>query len=39
MFIKLDFKKETDKAYQLNNDSWIPKSILDNRGSPFKLKI
>jgi len=32
MFIKLDFKSETEKAYQLQNDSWIPKSILDNRG-------
>ena len=32
MFIKLEFKTETDKAYQLNNGSYIPKSILDNRG-------
>ncbi len=32
MFIKLDFKSETEKAYQLHNDSWIPKSVLDNRG-------
>ena len=32
MFIKLDFKSETQKAYQLQNGSWIPKSILDNRG-------
>lgn len=32
MFIKLEFKSETEKAYQFQNDSWIPKSILDKRG-------
>ena len=32
MFIKLKSKTESDKAYQLENDSWIPKSILDDRG-------
>jgi len=32
MFVKLDFKTETEKAYQLQNGSWMPKSILDNRG-------
>ena len=32
MFIKIDFKTETEKAYQLQNGSWLPKSILDNRG-------
>lgn len=32
MFIKLEFKTETNKAYQLNNGCYIPKSILDNRG-------
>jgi hypothetical protein len=32
MFVKLDFKSETKKAYQLHNESWIPKSILDDRG-------
>lgn len=32
MYIKLVFKDQTDKAYQLENDSWIPKSILDGRG-------
>jgi hypothetical protein len=37
MFIELKYKEETDKAYQLENDSWIPKSILDDRGlkSPY----
>ena len=32
MFIKIEPKSETEKAYQLQNGSWIPKSILDNRG-------
>lgn len=32
MFIKLNTKAETEKAYQLENGSYIPKSILDNRG-------
>jgi hypothetical protein len=32
MFIKIDFKKETEKAYLLSNDVWIPKSVLDSRG-------
>jgi hypothetical protein len=32
MFIKLEFSKESEKAYQLPNGSWIPKSILDDRG-------
>lgn len=32
MFIKLEVKSETPKAYQLPNDSWIPKSVLDDRG-------
>jgi len=32
MFIKLEFISETEKAYQLPNGSWIPKSILDDRG-------
>jgi len=32
MFIKLEIKSKTDKAYQLLNGSWIPKSILDDRG-------
>ena len=32
MFIKLKFKSETEKAYQLENGSYIPKSILDSRG-------
>jgi hypothetical protein len=32
MFIKIDQKTETEKAYQLQNGSWIPKSILDSRG-------
>lgn len=41
MYIKLSFKSETEKAYQLNNGSYIPKSILDKRGleHPFyKIK-
>jgi len=32
MFIKIEPKSESEKAYQLQNGSWIPKSILDNRG-------
>ena len=32
MFIKLETKNETKKAYQLRNGSWIPKSVLDDRG-------
>jgi hypothetical protein len=32
MFIKIQPKSETEKAYQLQNGSYIPKSILDNRG-------
>jgi len=32
MYIKLEFKAETLKAFQLSNDSWIPKSVLDSRG-------
>jgi hypothetical protein len=32
MYIKLNFKNESKKAYQLSNDSWIPKSVLDSRG-------
>jgi hypothetical protein len=32
MFVKLEYKSETEKAYQLPNGSWIPKSILDDRG-------
>jgi hypothetical protein len=32
MFIKIEPKSETQKAYQLQNGSWIPKSILDGRG-------
>ena len=32
MYIKLEVKTETDKGVQLPNGSWIPKSILDNRG-------
>jgi len=32
MFIKIEPKSETEKAYQLQNGSWIPKSILDSRG-------
>jgi len=32
MFIKIEPKSETEKAFQLQNGSWIPKSILDNRG-------
>jgi hypothetical protein len=42
MFIKLEYKTETDKAYQLNNGSYIPKSILDNRGLKhpyYKIKL
>jgi len=32
MLIKLEVKKETEKALQLTNNSWIPKSILDGEG-------
>jgi hypothetical protein len=32
MYIKLEFKSETPKAFQLANDCWIPKSVLDCRG-------
>jgi hypothetical protein len=32
MFIKLEIKSQTPKAYQLQNNGWIPKSILDSRG-------
>jgi len=32
MFIRLEVKSETPKAYQLPNGSWIPKSVLDDRG-------
>jgi len=32
MYIKLDFKSESPKAYQLSNDVWIPKSVLDSKG-------
>ena len=32
MYIKLEFKAETPKAFQLKNDAWIPKSVLDCRG-------
>ncbi len=32
MFIKIEPKSETTKAYELQNGSWIPKSVLDNRG-------
>lgn len=32
MFIKIEPKSETEKAYQLQNGSWIPKSILDSEG-------
>lgn len=32
MFMKLEIIKETDRAYQLPNGSYIPKSILDDRG-------
>lgn len=35
MFIKLKIKNETNKAYQLNNGSWIPKSVLDDRGLKY----
>lgn len=35
MYIKLEFKNETKKAYQLKNDSWIPKSILDDSGLKY----
>ena len=40
-YIQLTTISETEKAWQLPNGSWIPKSILDNRGlnAPFyKLK-
>lgn len=32
MLVKLNIKKETDKAYLLEGDGWIPKSVLDGRG-------
>lgn len=32
MFILLKPKAETQKAFQLPNGAWIPKSILDSRG-------
>lgn len=32
MFIKLETISETEKAYQLKNGGWIPKSILDGQG-------
>lgn len=32
MFIKLEYTDHTEKAYQLSNGSWIPKSVLDTRG-------
>ena len=32
MFIELKIKYESEKAYQLENDSWLPKSVLDSRG-------
>lgn len=32
MYIKLNEKAETEKAYCLPNDSWIPKSVLDGEG-------
>lgn len=32
MFIKLITKSETQKAFQLENNTYIPKSILDGRG-------
>lgn len=37
MYIKLEYKTETKKAYQLLNGEWIPKSILDSTFSepPF----
>jgi hypothetical protein len=32
MLINLKVIKETTKAYQLEGNGWIPKSVLDNRG-------
>lgn len=32
MLVNLRIIKETIKAYQLEGNGWIPKSVLDNRG-------
>ena len=32
MFIKLEPLNETEKAYQLTENCWVPKSVLDNKG-------
>ena len=32
MLVKLNIIQETEKAYKLKGNGWIPKSVLDNRG-------
>ena len=32
MIIKLEIKSDSEKAWQLPNGAWIPKSVLDSRG-------
>ena len=32
MFIKLEPLNETEKAYQLTENCWVPKSVLDGQG-------
>ena len=32
MLVKLNIIQETEKAYKLDGNGWIPKSVLDNRG-------
>jgi len=32
MLVNLKIINETNKAYQLEGDGWIPKSVLDDRG-------